>query len=65
MNKYEKIKNNIIPHDKEILKLKRSYKYFKKINNLEKFNKKYPEGLFKLKFIGFTFPINQIYFLLL
>tara|TARA_R110002020_G_scaffold3189_2_gene14594 strand:- start:351 stop:575 length:225 start_codon:yes stop_codon:yes gene_type:complete len=43
-----------------ILKLKRSYRYFKKNNNLEKFNAKYPDGLKRLQEINYIVPTIRL-----
>ena len=48
--------------NKEIKKLKMSYQYYKKLNRLNEFNLKYPNGLASLKevsFISLDFNINK------
>ena len=48
--------------NKELKKLKMSYQYYKKLNRLNEFNIKYPDGFDKLKkvsFISLDFNINK------
>jgi len=48
--------------NKEIKKLKMSYQYYKKLNRLNEFNIKYPDGFNELKkvsFISLDFNINK------
>ena len=58
--KYERHREKIIEksleyyhENKEIISLKNSYRYYNKINNLEKFNTKYPDGLKQLQEINY------------